>query len=155
MSAFKNTAPVVWLLISIAVFIGGVIMLLDVKLAWDIIITSLSIMLIVIGVMYLSAIFLKKDESKFKELGIGLLCLLGGIFTYINPQYLKVPFSFAIGMLGVIIGCFVLLSSIKLKIDGAAWVGTLMVALVYIGLGIDMAFFATTGRILVLFSEFI
>ncbi|HAZ06574.1 MAG TPA: MFS transporter, partial [Acetobacterium sp.] len=91
MSAFKNTAPVVWLLISIAVFIGGMIMLLDVKLAWDIIITGISIMLVVVGVMYLSAIFLKKDESKLKELGIGLLCLFGGIFTYANPQFLKVP----------------------------------------------------------------
>ncbi|TYC87902.1 MFS transporter [Acetobacterium wieringae] len=147
MSAFKNTAPVVWLLISIAVFIGGMIMLLDVKLAWDIIITGISIMLVVVGVMYLSAIFLKKDESKLKELGIGLLCLCGGIFTYANPQFLKVPFSFAIGMLGIIIGCFVLISSLKLKSDGASWGWTMLVALVYIGLGIDMAFFATTGRI--------
>jgi hypothetical protein len=115
MSAFKNTAPIVWLLISIAVFAGGMIMLLDVKLAWNMIITSISIMLVVVGIMYLSAIFLKKGESKFKELGIGILSLLGGVFTYLNPQYLKVPFSFAIGMLGIIIGCFVLLSSIKLK----------------------------------------
>ncbi|MDP2844243.1 MAG: MFS transporter, partial [Acetobacterium sp.] len=122
MSAFKNTAPVIWLLISMAVFIGGMIMLLNVKLAWNIIITSISIMLVVVGMMYLFAIFLKKDESKFKELGIGFLCFFGGVFTYLNPQYLKVPFSFAIGMLGIIIGCFVLLSSIKLKIDGASWV---------------------------------
>ncbi|AWW28630.1 HdeD family acid-resistance protein [Acetobacterium sp. KB-1] len=147
MSAFKNTAPIVWLLISIAVFAGGMIMLLDVKLAWNMIITSISIMLVVVGIMYLSAIFLKKGESKFKELGIGILSLLGGVFTYLNPQYLKVPFSFAIGMLGIIIGCFVLLSSIKLKKDGASWVWTLLVALVYIGLGINMAFLTTTGRI--------
>ncbi len=113
MSAFKNTAPVVWLLISIAVFIGGLIMLLDVKLAWGIMMTAMSIMLIVVGIMYLAAIFLKKGESKFKELGIGLLCILGGIFVYSYPQFLKAPFSFAVGMLGIIIGCFVLISSLK------------------------------------------
>ncbi|MBP8031967.1 MAG: MFS transporter, partial [Acetobacterium sp.] len=99
MSAFKNTAPVVWLLISIAVFVGGMIMLLDVKLAWGIMVMGMSIMLIIVGVMYLSAIFLKKDESKFKELGIGSLCILGGIFVYSYPQFLKGPFSFAVGML--------------------------------------------------------
>lgn len=147
MSAFKNTAPVVWLLISIAVFIGGMIMLLDVKLALDIILTGVSIMLVVVGMMYLASIFLKKDESKFKELGIGLLCIVGGIFTYANPQFLKVPFSFAMGMLGVIIGLFVLLNSLKLRKDGVSWVGTLLVALIYIILGIDLAFFATTGRL--------
>ncbi|MBU4439007.1 MAG: MFS transporter [Firmicutes bacterium] len=147
MSAFKNTAPVVWLLISIAVFIGGLIMLLNVKLAWDIMMMSMSIMLIVVGIMYLASIFLQKDESKFKELGIGLVCIIGGIFVYSYPQFLKGPFSFAVGMLGIIIGCFVLISSLKLKNDGAPWVWTLLVALVYIGLGIDMAFFATTGRL--------
>ena len=75
MSAFKNTAPVVWLLISIAVFVGGMIMLLDVKLAWGIMVMGMSIMLIIVGVMYLSAIFLGKVESKCKELGIGSCCI--------------------------------------------------------------------------------
>ncbi len=147
MSAFKNTAPIIWLIISITVFIGGMIMLLDIKLAWDIIITGISMMLVIIGIMYLAAVFLPKNESKFKVLGIGLLCIIGGIFTYVYPQFLKGPFSFAIGMLGVIIGLFIFLSSLKLKHDGAPWVSTLLIALIYIGLGIDMAFFATKGRI--------
>jgi len=147
MVAFKNTAPVVWILVAIAVLVSGIILLFDVKLAWEIIVAIVSGSIFVVGIMYLLSIFLKKGESKFKELGIGLLCLFGGVAIYVFPQFIKGTFAFAVGALGIIMGFFVLLSSLKLKKDGASWVGTLLIALIYIGLGIDMAFFATQGRL--------
>jgi uncharacterized membrane protein HdeD (DUF308 family) len=147
MSAFKNTAPVVWLLISIAVFIAGIILLLDVKLAWDILFTGISILIFIVGMMYVASLFLNKGQRKFKDLGIGLLCILGGVFTYVYPQFLRGTFSLAMGLLGMVIGFFILLSSLKLRQDGAPWIWTFFMALVYLFLGADMAFFTTTGRI--------
>ncbi|KNZ42383.1 HdeD family acid-resistance protein [Acetobacterium bakii] len=147
MVAFKNTAPVVWILIAIAVFISGVIVLFDIGLALEIIVTVVSVLIFMVGIMYLASIFLKKGESKFRELGIGLLCIFGGIFTYAYPQFLKGTFSLAVGMLGIAIGFFVLLNSLKLRKDGASWIGTLIKALVYIFLGIDMVFFGTNAEI--------
>ena len=147
MVGFKNTAPVVWLLVAVAVFISGMILLLDVKLAWEITVAMVSGTIFFVGIMYLMSLFLKQDENKFKELGIGLLCLFGGVSMYLFPHFIRVTFAFVVGMLGIIMGVFVLLSGLKLRKDGAAWIGTLLIAVVYIGLGIDMAFFATTGRL--------
>jgi len=147
MVTFKNTAPVVWLLVAIAVFISGIIVLIDIQLAMEIIVTVVSILIFLVGIMYLASIFLKKGESKFRELGIGFLCIFGGIFTYAYPQFLKGTFSLAVGLLGIAIGFFVLLNSLKLRKDGASWIGTLIRALIYIVLGLDMAFFGTNADI--------
>lgn len=147
MVAFKNTTPVVWLLVAVAVFVSGMILLLDVKLAWELIVIIVSGSIFLVGIMYLLSVFLKKDESKFKELGIGLLCIVGALSMYLFPRLIRVTFAFVVGMLGIIMGFFVLLSSLKLRKDGASWFGSLLIAVVYIGLGIDMAFFATTGRL--------
>jgi len=147
MVTFKNTAPVVWLLVAIAVFISGIIVLIDIQLAMEIIVTVVSILIFLVGIMYLASIFLKKGESKFRELGIGFLCIFGGIFSYAYPQFLKGTFSLAVGLLGIAIGFFVLLNSLKLRKDGASWIGTLIRALIYIVLGLDMAFFGTNADI--------
>ncbi|MBK5244577.1 MAG: MFS transporter [Eubacteriaceae bacterium] len=147
MVAFKNTAPVVWLLVAIAVCVSGIILLFDVKLAWEIIEMSISGLVFVVGIMYLISVILKTSENRLKTLGIGLLCVFGGIALFATPQIIKGTFNMVAGALGMLIGFLVLLNGLKLRRDGAAWVGTLFTALLYIVLGFDMLIFANQGRL--------
>ena len=147
MVTFKNTAPVVWLLVAIAVFVSGIILLFDVKLAWEIIETSIAGLVFVVGIMYLISVFLKTSENRLKHLCIGILCVLGGIALLATPQIIKGTFNMVAGALGILIGFLVLLNGLKLRNDGASWAGTLFTGLIYITLGINMLFFANQGRL--------
>ncbi|MGV8905280.1 MAG: HdeD family acid-resistance protein [Acetobacterium sp.] len=147
MVTFKNTAPVVWLLVAIAVFVSGIILLFDVKLAWAIIEIVISGLVFVVGIMYLISVLLKTSENRLKHLGIGLLCVFGGIALFATPQIIKGTFNMVAGALGMLIGFLVLLNGLKLRRDGASWVGTCFTALFYIALGFDMLVFANQGRL--------
>ena len=143
----KNTAPVLWLILSAAVFGCGLIVILNVNLAWWIIETSVIILTLLVGIMYLMPVFLKTTENKLKHLGVGILCILGSFVLFTVPQIIEGTFNLAVGALGILIGLFVLINSIKLKRDGASWIGNLLVALVYIFFGIEMVFSANEGRL--------
>lgn len=145
--SLKNTAPVIWLIMAIALFITGIMLIFNIKLAWIAIELIVAGLVFVIGVMYIISLMIKTTENKLKHLLIGLLCTLGGAALFIAPQIVKGAFSFTAGILGIIIGLFILLNSIKLKHDGASWAGTLMSALIYIFLGIEMAFFSRQDRL--------
>lgn len=147
MVAFKNTAPIVWLFVAIAVFISGMMLLFDIKLAYKIIQIGIMGLFFVVGFMYFVSIFLKTTENRLKHLGIGFLCVLGGIALYLAPQFFKVTFNLVAGILGMLIGVLVLLNALKLRNDGAPWIYTLLTAGVYIVLGIVMVFFANQGRL--------
>ena len=147
MVAFKNTAPVVWILVAIGMFISGLIMIFNINLARDIIQFLLTGLFFLVGIMYIISVFLKTTESKIKHLGIGIICVLGGIALLVAPQMFHGVFNFITGVLGVIIGLLVLLNAIKLKKDGAPWVYTLLTALVYIGMGLILVFVANQGRL--------
>jgi len=147
----KNTAPVLWLILAVSVFICGIIVILNVNLAWWIIETSVIILTLLVGMMYLISIFLKSTENRLRHLGVGALCILGSLVLFTVPQLIEGTFNLVVGMLGILIGLFVLINSIKLKRDGASWVGNLLVALVYVFLGIEMAFSSREGRLFSLF----
>lgn len=147
MVAFKNTAPVVWILVSIGMFVSGLIMIFNVDLAREIVEFLLTGLFFLVGVMYIISVFLKTTESRIKHLGIGIICVLGGIALLVAPQMFHGVFNFITGVLGVIIGLLVLLNAIKLKKDGAPWVYTLLTALVYIGMGLILVFVANQGRL--------
>lgn len=119
MIAFKNTAPIVWLLVAIAMFVSGILLIFNIQLAREIIQFVIIGLFFVVGVMYLLSIFLKSTENKLKHLIIGLLCVVGGIALYVAPQFFKGTFNLVAGLLGILIGCAVLLNAIKLKRDGA------------------------------------
>jgi len=145
--SLKNSAPVIWIAISIALFISGILLMFNLKFAWLAIEIVVASLISAVGAMYLVSTLLKTTEHKLKHLLIGLLSLFGGIALFAVPQIVKGTFSLTAGLLGIMIGIFVLLNSIKLKIDGAAWFSTLITSLTYIVLGVEMAFFARQGRL--------
>lgn len=147
MVAFKNTAPIVWLLVAIAMFVSGIILIFDIHLAREIIQFVLITLFFLVGVMYSISIFLKTTENKLKHLGIGIICVLGGIALLVVPQIFAGLFNLVAGMLAIIIGLLVLLNAIKLKRDGASWIYTLLTAGVYIAIGIILVFVANQGRL--------
>ena len=150
MVAFKNTAPVVWLLVAIAMFVTGILLIFNVRLASEIIQIVIIGLFLVVGIMYLLSLFLKTTESKIKHLAIGLLCVAGAVALYVAPQYFKGVFNLIAGMLGILIGCAVLLNAIKLKRDGAPWIWTLITAAGYIFIGILLVFVADQGKLFAL-----
>jgi len=147
MVTFKNTAPVMWLLVAITVFVSGIILLFDVKLAWAIIELIIAGLVFVVGIMYFISVFLKTSENRLKNIGIGLLCVLGGIALFATPQIIKGTFNMVAGALGMLIGLLVFLNGLKLRRDDASWVGTVFTALLYVVLGFDMLVFANQGRL--------
>lgn len=145
--SLKNTAPVIWIAASIGLFFSGICLMLNLKFAWLVIEFAVSGLILAIGLLYLTSMLLKTTKHKIKHLLIGLLCVSGGLALFIIPQIVKGTFSLVAGLLGIIIGLFVLLNSIKLNRDGAPWAMTSVTSLIYIILGTEMAFFARQGKI--------
>lgn len=154
MVAFKNTAPIVWILVAIGMLVSGLIMIFNVDLAREIIQFLLTGLFFLVGIMYIISIFLKTTESKIKHLSIGIICVFGGIALLVAPQMFKGVFNLVAGILGILIGLLVLLNAIKLKRDGAPWIYTLLTAMVYIVIGIILVFVANQGRLFSLLFGF-
>lgn len=145
--SLKNTAPVIWLLIAIALFASSILLIFNIKLAWIAIELVVSGLILLVGIMYVVSILLKSTEDRIKHFLIGLLCIVGGIALFATPQIVKGTFSLIAGLMAIIIGFFVFINSIKLKNDGASWIGTLITASLYIILGAEMTFFTRQGRL--------
>lgn len=145
--SFKNTAPIVWIISSIGLFVSGLLLMLNINFAWLAIELIVSGLVFITGVMYSISLLLKTTEHKLRNLAIGLVCTLGGVALFAVPQIVKGTFSLVAGILGIIIGLFVLINSIKLKRDGASWISTFVNSLIYISLGVQMTFFARQSRL--------
>lgn len=148
MKSLKNMAPIVWIIIAIGILVTGIILFFDqTNFVWEIVETVIAGLVFLVGIMYVISIFMKTSENKLKNLGVGFLCVLGGIALYVFPLFIKGTFNLVAGILGIVIGVLILLNALKLRSDGASWVGTLFTALIYIGLGIGMGFTNSEGRV--------
>ncbi|MGL4606786.1 MAG: HdeD family acid-resistance protein [Eubacteriaceae bacterium] len=154
MNVFKNTTPVIWILVAIGVFVSGITLLVNRSLAWGLIETVVAGLVFLVGVMYLISIFIKSKESKLRNLGIGVFCMIGGIALFAFPKIIQGTFSLVIGILGILIGVLIFFNAIKLRGDGASWMGTLFTAIIYIILGISMAFTNEKGGVFALVFGF-
>ena len=129
------------LLVSLIYAIIGFIMLLNPQFVLDGFNYVIGILALVYGVIYIAKFLGRKDYntlSKF-NLIIGLVCIIFGVYVLINPTLLSSIIPFAIGLLLIVDGFGKLKDSLTFKkVDYRRWWIGLVIAILFIGIGIYM-----------------
>ncbi|MDD4692705.1 HdeD family acid-resistance protein [Eubacterium aggregans] len=147
MNKLKNYTPVAWIAIAILVFIGGLLLLFNVSLAWQIIEVASAALVCLVGVVYFLSGIIGTAQDRLKTVLLGGVLVVGGIIMFVAPYLVKDIFNLVAGILGMIIGVLVLLNAFKLRSDGAWWLSTLLGGLIYLCLGFVMTQADNQGRL--------
>ena len=129
------------LLVSLLYVIMGIIMLFNRGFVLDAVNYIVGILVLLYGVIYMAR-FLGKNAfntlSKFSLLA-GLLCITFGIYILLNPTLLSSIIPFAAGMLLLVDGFGKFRDAMAFKkVDYRRWWIGLVIAILFIGIGIYM-----------------
>ncbi|MBQ4634241.1 MAG: DUF308 domain-containing protein [Bacilli bacterium] len=130
-------------LVSIFYIIMGLIMLLNPKFICDAVNYIVGILILIYGIIYIAKFLSKNDFNNLSKFNLlaGLLCIVFGAYILLNPTVLLSIIPFATGMLILLDGFGKLKNAIDLKKVGyLRWWISLVISILFIGLGIYMVF---------------
>ncbi len=145
---------VVWFLLSLAIFILGLVLIFDKNIRADDAILAIVASIGITGLIYVFAVATRTTNRTRRVLIFGLLLIIGGIVLFVMGNVLMMSLKLATGFVGIVISLFMFVDVWReIKIE-APFIGSLIWGLVYLGLSLAILFVPDGTRILSVLTGF-